>query len=150
ANAINHPREVTYNLIALGDLEWRRQRYNEAIALYKDALGRATTANDRAAIASAHLQLALTYRAMNRLEESAAEVTPALEIARATQARPLEATALYVGGETSRASGRHQDALERFVAGEEIVAQTADPELGWRLQFARGQSLESLKRNDEA
>lgn len=150
SRAINHPRGVTYSLIALGDLEWRRKRYNEAAALYRDALAGATEANDRSAMASAHLQLALTYRDLKRFEEAAAEVRPALEIARATQARPLEAAALFVQGELTRAAGHEEDALKQFVAGEEIVHQIADPELSWRLSFARGQTLEALKRNEEA
>src|SRR6266404_2277594 len=90
SEAIKHPRGITINLIALGDLEWRRKRLPEAAALYRQALARANEANDRASTASARIQLALTYRDLKRLDEAANEAQQAREIARATQARPLE------------------------------------------------------------
>ena len=39
-------------MIALGDLEWRRKRLPEAAALYHQALARANEANDRASTAN--------------------------------------------------------------------------------------------------
>lgn len=150
SEAIKHPRGITINLIALGDLEWRRKRLPEAAALYQQALVRANEANDRASMASAKIQLALTYRDLKRLDDAAKEAQQAREIARATQARPLESAALYAQGEVARVLGRNQDALDYYSSGETLARETGDPELTWRLYFGRGQSLEALKRDQEA
>ena len=47
SRGINHPRGVTVNLIALGDLEWRRKRFKEAAVQYREGLARATESNDQ-------------------------------------------------------------------------------------------------------
>lgn len=150
SEAIKHPRGITINLIALGDLEWRRKRLPEAAAFYLQALARANEANDRASTASAKIQLALTYRDLKRLDEAAKEALQAREVAQATQARPLEVAALYAQGEVARTVGQHEAALNYFSSGAELARETGDPELTWRLDFGRGQSLEALKRNQEA
>ena len=137
-------------MIALGDLEWRRKRYPEAAALYRQALARANEVSDRASTASARIQLALTYRDLKQLDDAAREAKDAREIAQATQARPLEVQAVYAQGEIARARGRDEDALDYYASGEEIARETGDPEMTWRLNFGRGQSLEGLKRDDEA
>jgi len=150
SEAIKHPRGVTINLIALGDLEWRRKRFSEAVALYRQALARANEVNDRASAAGALIQLALTHRDMKQLAAAAEEAKQARETALATQARPLEVQAIYAQGEIARVGGRDEEALGYYSAGEKIVLETGDPELLWRLNFGRGQSLEALKRNQEA
>ena len=150
SEAIKHPRGITVNLIALGDLEWRRKRFPEAAALYRQALARANEVNDRATGASALIQLALTQRDLKQLEEAAQQAKQAREIAQATQARPLEMQALYAQGEIARSRGRDEEALQFYVSGVNIVRETGDPELTWRLDFGRGQSLEALERNEEA
>jgi CHAT domain-containing protein/Tfp pilus assembly protein PilF len=150
SEAIKHPRGITVNLIALGDLEWRRKRFPEAAALYRQALARANEVSDRASSASALIQLALTHRDLKRLEEGAQESQQAREIAQATQSRPLEVEALYAQGEVARARGRDEEAIKYYSLGEDIVRETGDPELTWRLSFGRGQSLLVLGRDNEA
>lgn len=150
SEAIKHPRGVTINLIALGDLEWRRKRFPEAAILYSQALARANEADDRASTASALIQLALTHRDLKHLDEAAQEAKQAREIAQATQARPLEVQALYAQGEIAHARNRNEEALNYYSSGEDIARETGDPELTWRLDFGRGQSLEALNRNEEA
>ena len=147
---INHPRGVTINLISLGDLQLRQKRFVEAIALYNQALSRATAANDQATTAGAKIKLSHTYRNLKRFDEAAQQAQQALAVAKSTQGKPLEAEALYALAETQRANDRATDALNTFSEGSSIVQQTANPELGWRLDFGRGQTLESLNRNDEA
>jgi len=150
SRTINHPRGVTVNLIALGDIEWRRKRFNEAAQLYREALARAIDAKDRGSEAAARIQLALTLRSLNQLAEAAKESQQAADIARATQARLLEAEALYAQGEIARAGNQPESSLRHFAGGQEIATATSSPELNWRFDFGRGQSLEALKRNDEA
>jgi CHAT domain-containing protein len=131
-------------------LKWRRKRFNEAAALYRDALALAIEMKDRTSTANARLRLAFTYRDLQQLEQAAQEATQAHEIAQATEARPLEVEALFAQGEIARARSQPEEALKYFLSGEAIVRQTSDPEISWRLAFARGQSLEALSRDEEA
>ena len=150
AEAIKHPRGVTVNLIALGDLQLRQKRFTEAIPLYNQAITRATQVDDKAQTSIAKVQLTHAYRNLKQFAEAERQGRDAVEIAKRTQARPMEAEALYALGEVSRSSERHQEALDRFSEGNEIANNTANPELMWRLSFGRGQSLEALNRDEEA
>ncbi len=150
SRAINHPRGITVNLIALGDLEWRRKRFKEAAASYREALARAIESKDNGSVANARVQLALTLKATGQFEEAASEARQALEIARGTQARLLESQVHYTLGDIAQAAGRYEESLNHFDAGREIVASTANPEMSWRLEFGRGQALEKLKRDEDA
>ena len=150
SRTIGHARGVTLNLISLGNLEWRRKRFNEAAALYSDALARATEMKDRASTATARIQLAFTYRDLKQLEQAAQEAKHAREIAQAIEARPLEVEALYAQAEIARVGNHHEEALRYFSSAEKLERETADPELIWRLAYGRGQSFEALQRNKEA
>ncbi len=150
SRTIGHARGLTVNLISLGNLEWRRKRFNEAAALYKDALARAIEMKDRASTATARIQLAFTYRDLKQLDLAAQEAKQAREIAEAIEARPLELEAMYAQGEIERARSHDEEALQYFSSGEEIERETADPEIIWRLAYGRGQSLETRQRNEEA
>lgn len=150
SEAIKHPRGITVNLISLGDLELRQKRFAEAGALYSQALARATEVNDRATMASAHIQLSHTYRYLKRVDDASREAQQAQQIAQAIQARPLEAEAVYARAEVLRSLDQHDDALKAFSEGAAIVSNTSNPEMSWRFDFGRGQSLESVGRNDEA
>ena len=150
SQSIGHPPGVTSNLISLGELEWRRKRYHEADALYRDALARAQKTNDLATIATIYVDMALNSRNSNRLTEAAAESQRALEAARGIEARPLEAQALYARAEVARAQGQPTEALTNYVAGEEALQAAMSPELAWRLAFGRGQALQTLGRDEEA
>ena len=149
SSKIGHARGVVLNLISLGNLEWRRKRLNEAAALYREALSRATEMKERASTATARIQLAFTYRDLKQLDQAAQEAKQAHEIAMSIEARPLAVEALYAQGEIERTRGHHEEALRYFGLGEE-VSDTIDPELNWRLAYARGQSLASLQRFEEA
>src|SRR5262249_15736207 len=148
ARAINHPRGVTVNLIALGDIEWRRKRFNEAAQLYRDALNRAVESKDRGSEASARIQLALTLRSLDQLDAAAKESQQGREIGGAAQARLLEAEALYARGDIARTGKQPEPALRYFSAGKDIASATNMPELIWRFEYGRGQALEALGRND--
>ncbi|MGH9871454.1 MAG: CHAT domain-containing tetratricopeptide repeat protein [Pyrinomonadaceae bacterium] len=150
SRAINHPRGVTVNLVALGDLEWRRKRYEEAATLYRDALARATQAGDQGSAASARIQLALAERSLGHLEIARVQAQKAADIGRATQAQPIEGEALCALGEIARSGGHHEEALQSFAAARTLGTTTGNPELSWRVEFGRGQSLESLNQNEAA
>ena len=150
ARAMGNPHGVTVNLVALGDLERRRRRLDDAAALYREALDRASQAGDRAGAAGVRAALASVEREQGRLDEASADAGRALADARAIGARPLEAEALLGLAEVARTRRRHDDALGDCVAAAEIAEALADPDLGWRVAFARGQTLDALGRGDEA
>jgi CHAT domain-containing protein len=150
SEALKHPRGVTNNLISLGDLNLRQSRFSEAVGLYTQALNRALDADDKANTATAKLGLAHVHLKLKRLQEAEQQARKALDIARATQARPLEAETLYALAEVLRANNRQQEALTTFAEGSTIVNDLNNPELSWRFDFGRGQSLEAVGRNEEA
>ena len=150
AEEIKHPRGVTTNLISLGDLQLRQKRFAEAEALYKQALSRANDANDKGNAAAAQIQIAHTYRSLRKFDEAEQQSRQAREIAKANQAKPLEAESLYALAEALRARGSSQEAFNAFTEGAAIAAEIANPELSWRFDFGRGQSLEALNRGEEA
>ena len=150
ARSIGHPRGVTINLIALGDLEWRRQRFDQAAALYQEAFERAREAEDQGSMANSLLLLAFALRGQGRIEEAVSEARQALEIGRTTGATPVQAQAFYALAELARKGSEFQKALEHYAAGEDIATVTGDTELIWKLEYGKGQVLESLSRDNEA
>ena len=92
----------------------------------------------------------MTLRETGKLDDATNEARQALEIARSTQARLTETEALYAMAEIARDATRYTDSLAHFAAGSEIVASTANPELSWRIDFGRGQTLEKLNRHEDA
>jgi len=137
-------------LIALGNLEARRGRREQAIALYRDALARAEEADDKNHTALAAVQLALALSAQGGAEEANQFSQVALEAARATGSRALEAQARYGLGETARGARNYDAALGFFAEVEQLANTLADPELQWRVLYARGQVLEALQREEDA
>ncbi len=150
ARAIDDSHGVTINLIALGDLERRRKRLDEAGSLYRDALARAMKDGDRAGAAGIRVALAFVGRDQGRLDEAFAEAGRAIEEARAIEAHPIEAEALFARAEVARTRRQNDEALRDDAAAAEIATALADPELGWRVGYGQGQALEALGRNDEA
>lgn len=150
SRAIGHARGVTLNLLALGHIELHRRRLEQAGALYRDALARASETGDQASIAGARIQLALTYRDLGKFAEAAQEAGAAAEMARGAQARPLEARAEYAAGEVARQQGDTPKALAHYAAAGKILEAAPDPELAWRVEFGRGQALEAAEKPEEA
>jgi len=150
ARELGHSRGVTFNLISLGNLEWRRKRYEEAAALYAEALARAREANDQGHMAASLIQLALTYPELGRFDEALREGQEALKLAREQGTRLTEAEALHALAEVERQQGKTDAALEHYTAGEEIAKAVGDPELGWRLAYGRGLTLEQAGRLEDA
>ena len=148
ARGIGHPRGITANLLALGDIEWRRKRFDEAGALYRQGLTRAQEAGDRTYMTAAWLQLAAVGREQKQFDEALGHGRQALAMARTEQARFAEAQAHYTLGEIERARGRSAEALDSFSAG--IAKAEDDPEIGWRLAYGQGQTLEAVNRKPEA
>lgn len=147
---IGHPRGVTFNLIALANVELRRARYDQAAALYREAYQRSVDSGDWHGTALAQIQFAHTLRRRGQLEAARLAASQALEVARQAGARPTEARAWHALGEAAREDGQLQLALTHFAKGKEIAQQLTDPDLLWRIAFGEGRALEKLDRNEEA
>jgi CHAT domain-containing protein/Tfp pilus assembly protein PilF len=150
AREIGYPLGVTLNLMALGDIEWRRHRFEQAAALYGQALERAQAAGHQAEMAAALIQLALTHRDMGLTAEARDEATKGLEIARSIGARVLEAQAHYALAQVQSARGEMDAALRQYASGAKILGELGDPELAWRLDYGQARALESLGRQEDA
>jgi CHAT domain-containing protein/Tfp pilus assembly protein PilF len=150
AQAIGNNRGVIINLISLGDVEWRRKRLPEAEGFHQDALARARKAGDHDTITATLVQLALEHREMSKLAIAETEAREALQEAQASSIPPAEARSHYALAEVQRSNRHFDDALQEYFAAGEINKVIGDPDLGWRTDYGRGQSLEKLGRDQQA
>ena len=150
AREIGYPLGVTLNLMALGDIEWRRHRFEPAAALYRQTFDRAQATDHRAEMAAGLIQLALTHRDLGQTAEALEEAARGLEISRSIGARMLEAQGHYALAQVKGTRGEVDAALRHYASGAEILGPLGDPELGWRLAYGEARALESLGRREAA
>ena len=143
ARAIGLERGITLNLVALGDLEFRRERMEAAIGLYDEARQRAAAAGVQHALALALLRVARVDRAQQRLDQAAARTDEALAIARRIGGRDLESEALYSQAELARAQRRLDRALRQYRAAEQAQSGIGDPDLLWQIHLGRARAQEA-------
>ena len=143
ARTIGLERGITLNLVALGDLEFRRQRAETAVALYDEARQRAAAAGVQHAQALALLRLARVNRAQQRLEQASKQTDEALAIARKISGRDLESEALYSQAELARAQRRFDRARVQSRAAETAQSSIGDPELLWQILLGRARAQEA-------
>ena len=150
AGQIGNGSGESANLIALGDLERRRKKYDTAEAYFQQALQRSRGAGDEGITIAALIQ-----RAMNDLDRKAYKsalksAAEAGQIAELDGNRPAMALSHYVLGEVQRSQGQLQAALEQYSAAQSLQEQLRDPELGWRILYGRGQALAAQEKTDDA
>jgi CHAT domain-containing protein/Tfp pilus assembly protein PilF len=150
AQKIGHNAGESTSLLALGDLERRRKRHDSANKYFERALERARAAGDEGSTIVALDELARNEIALNRPEPALQKALEANHVAEQSGNRPATAQSQYVIGEVRRAQKEFQKALEAYVAADDLQKQLRDPELGWRVQYGRGQTLEALGKADEA
>ena len=63
---------------------------------------------------------------------------------------PAISLSRYVLGEVWKARAEYQQALDQYSAAGALQKQLRDPELGWRILYGRGQTLEALGKSDDA
>jgi CHAT domain-containing protein len=143
ARTIRLERGITNSLVWLGDLEYRRDRPEAALALYEQARQRASEAKARHLLALSLLRLARVHRSLGELNEAAARTEEALAAARDTGTQRLAVEALYARAEISRLEGRNGPAIEGYQAAEQAGAGAGDPELLWQIQFGRARAQEA-------
>jgi CHAT domain-containing protein len=143
ARSIGLDRGITVNLVALGDLEFRRKRPDAAVAFYEQARQRAAVAKARHALAASLLRLARVHRSQQQVAVATAETDQSLVISREVGAAGLEAEALYSRAELARAQKRFDAALEDYQAAEGAAARIGDPDLLWQIKFGRARAQEA-------
>jgi CHAT domain-containing protein/Tfp pilus assembly protein PilF len=150
AQKIGHTAGESASLLALGDLELRRKRNESANKYFERALERARAAGDEGSTIATLNELARNEIALNQPEPALRKALEASRVAEQSGNRPASAESQYVIGEVRRAQKEFQEALEAYVAADNFQKQLRDPELGWRVQYGRGQTLEALGKNAEA
>ena len=141
ARAIGMSRGITINLLALGDLQYRHQRLEEAAALYESALQRAKLTGERRFQSQALLSLAMVHRDQKNLDDATPETSTALELAREIAARSTEVEAMLLLAELERLSGRTTVSLEGYVAADTLATELGDPGLMWQIEYGRSRAL---------
>jgi len=150
AQTIGNPAGVASSLIALGDLERRRKQYDAAETDFRQALGTARSAGDQATIIDALIGSAINDLDRKHLDAALRSAAEASQVGEKSDNRPAMAVANYVLGEISRARRDFQTALAQYSAAETLQRELRDPELGWRILFGTGQTLESLGKDADA
>lgn len=150
AQKIGNSAGESTSLLALGDLERRRKRNDAADSYFRRALERARSAGDEGVTIAALDQLARNEIDRKHYESALQSALEASQVAGQSGNRPAEAQAQYVLGEVRRSRTELQKALEAYVAADVLQKQLRDPELGWRVQYGRGQTLEALGKTDDA
>ena len=150
ARDIGLARGITLNLIALGDLNYRREEFSDAATFYQQARQRAAQSGEQGHLIESLLGLGYSHRELNRTNEADAETSEALSIARKTDARQMEAEALFALAELARIRGNAEDSIAGFETAEAILSDTGDPDLLWRIHFGRAMSQESLGDKEAA
>jgi CHAT domain-containing protein len=134
-------RAITSNQIALGDLQYRHQQIEAAVALYEQALQRALQSGEQGLQTSALLRLATINLNLERFDDARQQIENALDIARATGARSVEAESLYMRAELTRLSGNPLAALDQYQEADVPSSDVADPDLAWQIEYGRALAL---------
>ncbi len=150
SQSIGHPRGVTLNLMWLAEIESRRTRYEKAGALYQQAIDRSRQSIDLSSVATGLTQLTVNLICQKRLADAVATGREAVDAARLTGSSSTEAAALISLGDGLRVSGQFAEALQQYTSAERLVSTLGDPDLDWRLEYSKAQTLEAIQKNEEA
>jgi len=150
AQKIRNAAGESSSLLALGELERRRKRNDAADTYFGRALDRARFAGDEGTIVSALLQRASSEMDRKRYDSALQHALEARELTERSGNRPAMAQSRYVLGEVRRSRTEFQQAIEEYSAAEGLQQQLRDPELGWRVLYGRGQTLEAMGKAADA
>lgn len=150
AKEIDNASGETAGLIALGDLERRRKKYDAAETYFQQALERARTGGDEGTTIDATIRRAMNDIDRKRYDLALENASAASQRAEGIGNRPAMALARYVLGEARRSKGQLAAALEQYSAAQAIQEQLRDPELGWRIQYGRGLVFATQAKTDDA
>jgi CHAT domain-containing protein/tetratricopeptide (TPR) repeat protein len=150
AESIGNGPGVLSSVIALGDLERRRKRHEAAEEYFDSAMRSARAAGDTQNILEALIDRSTNDLARKRFDAALESATEAKRLAEGNGNRPAVALASYLEGEVNRARGNLEQALEQYAYAADLQKELRDPELGWRILFGRGETLQALGKDKEA
>ena len=137
-------------LIALGDLERRRKRYDAAEGYLQQASQLARAADDKGTTSSAMIQRAMNDIDREHYESALENASEGNRIAEASGNMPAMALSRYVLGEVRRSQRQLPAALDNYSSAQALQEHLRDPELGWRIQYGRGQAYDAQNKPEEA
>lgn len=144
AREIGLQRGVTLNLLALGDVQLRREAHDEADSLYAQAVQRAREAGEQRLVADGLLRLSILHQAQAQHDSAVLNAQEALDIARSIESPWAAAEALQHLGDLDRLRDAPQEALAQYRAAESELPEIPDPELGWRIHHGAGLALADM------
>src|SRR5438552_3930564 len=150
AQKIGNVSGESTSLLALGDLERRRKKNDFANTYFGRSLERARGVGDEGSAAAALVQRAMNELDRKHYEPALQSASEATQIAERSGNRPAVSMSRYVLGEIRRSRAELQQALDQYSAAAALQKELRDPELGWRIQYGRGQTLEALGKSDDA
>jgi len=150
AQNIRNASGESTSLLALGELERRRKRNDAADTYFGQALDRARVAGDEGTMVSALLQRASNEMDRKRYDAALKSALEVREVTERSGNRPAMAQSRYVLGEVRRSRAEFQQAIEEYSTAEDLQKQLRDPELGWRVLYGRGQTLEAVGKTADA
>ena len=150
ARQIGNESGESASLLALGDLDRREKKYVSADLHFKEALQKARAAGEERTIISALLQQARNDIDRKHYESGLQGASDAQQRAERSENVPAVALSRFVLGEILRSQGQLLQSLEEYSAAQKLNEQLRDPELGWRIQYGRGQSLAAQNKTADA
>ena len=150
AQTIGNGSGIRSSLLLLGDLERRRKRNDVAEAYFARALESARAVGDEGGIAFALLQRSTNEIERKHYDAALQSAMEASRVAEESGNQPSMALSHYVLGEVRRSKEELLVALDEYAAADHLQQQLDDPELGWRIQYGRGRTLEGLGETDDA
>ena len=138
------------SLLALGDLELRRKKHDSANADFQEVLEGARAAGDQGTLIRGLLLSSTNQVESGHVDLASQTASEATKLAEQSGNRPATAQARFRLAEAQRARGEFFQALDEYLIAETLQNKLPDPELGWRIHYGRGKTLEGLSRNDDA
>lgn len=150
ARKIGYSSGETASLLAMGELERRRRRYDVAAADFSLASQRAKTMDNDGMLVACMIQSAFNDLDRRRYQAALKKADEATRLAERGDNHPAMANSHYLLGELRRLQDQFDPALEEYSKAESIQEELRDPELKWRILYGRGQVLDSLGKMDDA
>jgi tetratricopeptide (TPR) repeat protein len=141
AQEVGVSRAVTANLLALGDLQALRGKFDNAAVLYRDAIERARESGEMASWSRGLLLLSEALRGQQKYAAAHEAVQQALELTREIGAAAQEARALFERAELQRLQGEAEDASNSYRQSLALLDNTPDVELEWQVHYGNGLAL---------
>ena len=150
SQSIGHERGIIINRLALAEVTRLSGDPSQARKSAERALIEARKVQDAAETVSGLLLLSRILLDLHQPRAALSQATEASEIAQRHQLRLAETEALDISGKIELELGQAEAALRDLQEAQRIVEQSEDAEIRWSIEYHRGQTLESLSRNDEA